>query len=222
MGTPPGSLEAEGDTAMRKLLRGLIVTALILLPVAPAALAAGDIVIKNPWAWSSNTPQQRTGAAYLTIINRGLREDRLLGASSPLARSVMLHETIRDGDILRMRPVKALNLPPGEPIVMRPGSRHLMLTGLRAPLEHGVSVPLTLIFKRAGRLTVQLTVHERSHHRDDSPPADDDHMHHQTMEQERQGDMGSTGPREPDFAPPGTAGGPREPDLQGMTPRQQD
>ncbi len=194
---------------MSGILDAALGVAFALLWTVSAALAAGGTVVENPWAWSSTTPQQRTGAAYLTIVNRGAEADRLLGASSPIAKSVMLHETIKNGDILRMRPVKELAIPPGEAVVLEPGGRHLMLMGLVTPLEHGVAVPLTLIFQHAGRVTVELAVHDRRHHPDGMPAADHEHMRGQAMEPGHHGEMNEMEPMRP-------GGMPHEPSSSGM------
>ena len=45
---------------------------------------AGDIAIEQPWARA--TPGRApTGAAYLTLVNRGAEPDRLVGAATTAA-----------------------------------------------------------------------------------------------------------------------------------------
>jgi copper(I)-binding protein len=41
---------------------------------------------------------------------------------------------------------------------MQPGATHLMLMGLAAPLKEGDSVPLRLVFEKAGAVTIALEV----------------------------------------------------------------
>ena len=84
--------------------------------------------------------------------------DRVVSASSPVAERVELHETIRDGDVMRMREVEAIELPAGQTVELKPGGLHLMLMGLKAPLKAGETVPVTLKFEKAGDVTVQLNV----------------------------------------------------------------
>ena len=69
-----------------------------------------------------------------------------------------IHTHIREGDILRMRPVAAVELPPGETVTLQPGGFHLMLIGLKEPLIQGQTVPVTLRFERAGELQVVLAI----------------------------------------------------------------
>jgi copper(I)-binding protein len=96
------------------------------------------------------------GAAFMTLRNRGGQADRLVSASVPIARTVELHTHIRDGDVMRMRPVADIPVPAGQTVRLRPGGLHVMLIGLTEPLRQGATVPLTLRFERAGEATVQL------------------------------------------------------------------
>ena len=60
---------------------------------------------------------------------------------------------------MKMRRVDSVDVKPGVPVTMRPGGLHFMLMGLRAPLEKGQVFPLTLTFKIAGAVTVDVMVH---------------------------------------------------------------
>ena len=134
--------------------RFLLAPALLALPAH--AQQQGDIAVSMPWTRAAG--QGGTGAGFLAIANRGSTADRLVGATSPIARLVEIHTHIREGDILRMRPVAAVDLPPGGTVTLQPGGFHLMLIGLKEPLIQGQSVPLTLRFERAGEVRVMLAV----------------------------------------------------------------
>ena len=90
--------------------------------------------------------------------NGGAQPDRLLSAATPAARVVELHTMERDGDVMRMRPVRDIVVAPGATVELRPGGFHIMLIGLTAPLQQGARVPLTLRFERAGEVQVELAV----------------------------------------------------------------
>ena len=83
---------------------------------------------------------------------------RLVAAATPFARNVELHTHIREGEVMRMRPVRDIPLPAGQTVRLRPGGLHLMLIGLTEPLQQGRAVPLTLRFAEAGEVTVQLDI----------------------------------------------------------------
>jgi hypothetical protein len=94
----------------------------------------------------------------MTLRNTGREADRLVSASSPIARTVELHTHIRDGEVMRMRQVADIAIPAGETVRLRPGGLHVMLIGLTEPLRQGAEVPVTLRFARAGEVTVQLEI----------------------------------------------------------------
>lgn len=123
---------------------------------APAAAAPG-IVVNEPWARAS-AGAARTGAAYLTLSNPGADGDRLVAATTPVAGRVELHTHVRDGDVMRMRPVEAIDIPAGAKADLKPGGLHIMLLGLKAPIRVGMRVPLTLRFEKAGSVDVELSV----------------------------------------------------------------
>jgi copper(I)-binding protein len=42
--------------------------------------------------------------------------------------------------------------------VLRPGGDHIMLAGLTRPLTAGQKIPATLVFRRAGRVKIEISV----------------------------------------------------------------
>ena len=88
-------------------------------------------------------------AVYLTIQNTGSSMDHLVEGDTPIAEGVELHQSVLAGEVVRMRRVEKLTLPPGELVELRPGGLHLMLLGLRTSLNPGDTFPLTLRFQRA-------------------------------------------------------------------------
>jgi copper(I)-binding protein len=128
-----------------------------LAPVAFAQAEKDDITVQD--VWTRATPgNAKTAAVYFTAINRGSESDRITGASSPASDRAEMHTNIRDGDIMRMRRVISVDVPPGGRVAFSPSGFHVMLTGLKAPLKAGDTFPLTLIFDRTGDRTVMVTV----------------------------------------------------------------
>lgn len=124
-------------------------------PKAEAAPRAGELVVEQAWA---RQPLGKTGAAYVTVRNEGAAPDRLLGAATDVAERAELHASTMEDGVMRMRPLDAVEIHPGEPAVMRPGGTHIMLVGVTRPLEEGDRFPLTLRFERAGSVEVMVRV----------------------------------------------------------------
>lgn len=147
---------------MKAPTAALLVLALALALAAPQA-AAGAIEVVD--AWSRPTLPNRPAAAYAVIRNTGDSADRLTGASSPAFERVELHAVTREGDMIGMEPVAALDIAPGAEVALEPAAMHLMLFGAVAMLRQGDSFALTLAFERAGPVGVTVTVegHRSSH-----------------------------------------------------------
>src|SRR5690349_21344229 len=93
-------------------------------------------------AWARATPGAvKTGAAYLTLVNKGSAPDRLLSASTPVAESASLHEMKMENGIMKMRPLDGVAIAPGQTVALKPSGEHLMLEGLKHPLKEGEHFP---------------------------------------------------------------------------------
>jgi periplasmic copper chaperone A len=122
--------------------------------------SAGSIHVTQ--AWSRPTPPiGAAGAAYLTITNSGAKADRLQGASTPMAVSAELNETRHSQGVEQMRRLESLEIPAGQTLRLEPGALHIMLLDLVHPLKPGAQYALTLNFRDAGAVTVQVQVREQ-------------------------------------------------------------
>ncbi|HQR20196.1 MAG TPA: copper chaperone PCu(A)C [Burkholderiaceae bacterium] len=128
-----------------------VMIAVMLLVWATAAPA--QVQVKEAWARASVPGQSATGAFMALTADEGAR---LIGASSPLAGVVEIHEMVMDGNVMRMRPVPGIDLPPGRRVELKPGGYHVMLMDLKRPLQAGDRVPIELRFEtRDKRLVTQ-------------------------------------------------------------------
>lgn len=140
------------------LMCAALMTAALSGPAAAADTAVGDLTIYDPWARA--TVGTGAGAAFFSVINRGDSGDRLDGAAADVAKSTELHTHIKDGDVMRMRQVPAIEVPANATTTLQPGGLHVMFLGMKAPLEAGSTFPLTLSFADAGTVTVQVQVRD--------------------------------------------------------------
>lgn len=151
-GSRPRLPEAPGRVFSRRAGLGAL-----LGLIATRAQAQDHGPIRAEAGWSRAAGAGRVGVGYLTLRNAG-PADRLIAARAEIARTVELHAHIRDGDVMRMRPLEAVDLPAGGAVTLQPGGLHLMLIELRQPLQQGETVPVTLVFEKAGEVQVQLAV----------------------------------------------------------------
>ena len=138
-------------------------TALRYLPaLAALSLVTAGGAAANPIAvsggWTRPAAAGLNGAGYLTVVNRGSRPDRLMGASSAVASAVSIHRSLQVGGVMTMRTLPFVDVAAGSRVTLAPGGLHLMLEGLRRPLRAGESVPVSLSFAKAGRVSARLAV----------------------------------------------------------------
>ena len=97
-----------------------------------------------------------SSAAYLSITNHGAMADRLLTAESNLARKTELHTMDVTNGVMKMRQIDGgIAIPAGKTVQLAPGGLHVMLIGLKVPLNADENYQVTLVFEKAGK--VELT-----------------------------------------------------------------
>jgi copper(I)-binding protein len=101
-----------------------------------------------------------TGAVFLEIVNRGEETDRLVSASSDVADVVEIHETTIVDEVMIMRRIAHIDLLPSTPVVLKPGSYHIMLIGLHRDLSVGDRLYMELSFEKSPPLTIEAEVRE--------------------------------------------------------------
>jgi copper(I)-binding protein len=119
----------------------------------------GDIEVRHPWS-RATPPGAKVGVGYLEIRNKGSQPDRLLSATTSVAKRVEMHVTEHAGEVAKMRQLRAFEVPARERLELRPGGAHLMLVDLVEPLKKGERFGMTLRFERAGEIEVQFEVQE--------------------------------------------------------------
>ena len=97
-------------------------------------------------------------AAYLVLRNTSATPDRVVAVRTPIAVAAEIHQSIKDGEIMRMRAVPALEIAAGATVTLEPGGLHVMLIGIKEPLKEGQTFPLTLVLEQAGERTIEVMV----------------------------------------------------------------
>ena len=142
------------------------------LQAAPPSGMAADVGVTVPDAWArASAGAATTGAVYVTLKG-GAQPDQLIAASTPVAATADVHETINDNGVMKMRPVRSVSIPAHVNLMFTPGGSHIMLAGLKQPLMAGQSFPLTLTFAHGAAVTVDVKVRSLS-------GGTADHMHMQ-------------------------------------------
>jgi periplasmic copper chaperone A len=121
--------------------------AALLLSVPFIAAAQAPLVkVDGPWARAIVQGQDATGAYMMLTSAEPLT---VLGAATPAAGIVEIHQMKMEGDVMKMRAVDTLALRPGVPLHFAPNGYHFMLMDLKAPFKAGTSVRMTLRLRDA-------------------------------------------------------------------------
>lgn len=104
----------------------------------------------------ATVPGQQVGAMYMTL--RSSHEAALSGAETEVARQVQVHQMHKHDGVMRMRRAHMVDIPAGGEVRLAPGGMHLMLIGLKKPLQAGEQIPMKLTFVAPGKERTVLTI----------------------------------------------------------------
>ncbi|MBT8168275.1 copper-binding protein [Phaeobacter gallaeciensis] len=138
--------------------KSILFTAVATLGLTTSAFAA-DVMVKDAYARSAGK-NAKTGAAFMMIMNHGAENDRLINATSDVAKRVELHTHKENGDgVMQMLHVEeGFAIPAGEMHPLKRGGDHVMFMGLNQPFVQGEMIPVTLVFEKAGEVKVEIPV----------------------------------------------------------------
>jgi len=142
------------------LLRTLIILTLLATGTAFAAenkSRDGTIEIENAWARISPS-EPGTVSISLDIVSLAEKDDSLIAATSSMARKVTLRQGTWKGLNFSNQPKDGLAIKAGKRIEFRPGVSEVTLTEIDAAVSVGTAIPVTLLFKNAGEVTIEAQV----------------------------------------------------------------
>jgi periplasmic copper chaperone A len=103
---------------------------------------SAQTVVDDAWVRATVAGQPSTGA-FMHITSS--TDSKLVEVRSPVARTVQIHESKMQNDVMSMQPVAAVALPAGKSVAIEPEGYHVMLIDLVNQVKAGDQVPLTLI-----------------------------------------------------------------------------
>jgi len=123
------------------------------LSISLSTMAFAEINVTNAWL-RLLPPSVKTTAAYMDISSN--EKDKLMGAFSPIASRVEIHQSKAEQGIVSMDHVSSIDIEQGQPIALSPQGYHFMVIGLKQLLKKGERYPLTLSFEKQGDIQVML------------------------------------------------------------------
>ena len=130
------------------------------LPVSGFASDA-DIVIRDAWIREA-PPNAFALAGYMSMENTSTIEQSLVDAAAEGFESVMIHRTVHEDGLARMKHQKMVNIPVKGKVVFEPNGYHLMLMKPAQALRAGDKVPVNLVFANGSQRMVTFEVRKRA------------------------------------------------------------
>ncbi|KDM89773.1 copper chaperone PCu(A)C [Photobacterium galatheae] len=161
-------------------------TLLLVVSVFTAGLAqahefkTGQLHIDHPWS-KEVPPMSSVAAAFFSIENHGDQNDVLLRAESPIAGKVELHEHAHENGMMKMRQVADIQVPAHKTQMLQPGGYHVMMFNLKSVPKLGEHFPLTLYFKNAGKVDVEVKVEKADYQMGSGKAMEHHNMNHDEM-----------------------------------------
>lgn len=140
-----------------RLVCAAVLAAGVSLPVFASGSMADQVGIGDPYVRLAPPNAKATGA-FMVLRNGADRDATLVGAASSAAKIVELHNHVNDGGVMRMREVKEIVVPARGEVALKPGSFHVMLIDMKAPLKEGEEVAIQLGFADGSRKEVRAPV----------------------------------------------------------------
>lgn len=120
-------------------------------PASTPAAASCPLTVADPWVKAQD--KDMTGA-FGVISNATDAAITVVAATSPQAGKMEIHEVVdKDGTMVMQPKAGGLVVPAGGSATLKPGSDHLMLMELPAPIEPGDEVEITIACDNGGTLT---------------------------------------------------------------------
>ena len=143
---------------MKRAVSAPLAALVVLLGACSGATRAPEVRVVDVFA----TAGSEAAAAYLVLDNTGGEDElvgaELRGADADLARAVTMHTTEERDGMSVMIPADSIGVRADGRTELVPGGGHLMLEGLRRPIEPGQRLQMRLLLDRSDPLDVEAEV----------------------------------------------------------------
>lgn len=143
---------------MRYQFIGLLAPLICLTLVA--CLGANEITVID--AWARPALKGDNSAVYFRVNNPAMQADALVGAEAEVAEKSEIHLSEMDSEgVMSMHHQPQVDIPANTQTDFAPGGLHVMLVGLNEELGVGDTLRITLKFKNAGDITLDVPVKQQ-------------------------------------------------------------
>ncbi len=130
-----------------------------ILSSVHASAETKNVIVSKAWM-RQVPPSQKITAAYMTIENNSDREVVLATASADVAEAVEIHQMKSRDGMMTMEMMKDLPVPARTKVALEPSGIHLMMIGLKNPVQAGDVVAIKLGFSGGDSVVVDTEVRD--------------------------------------------------------------
>lgn len=149
---------------MKKYLQIFSLTLFTLFSTASIAhdYHKGDIQVDHPWSREA-PPTATVIAGFFQLKNNSDVDDFLIEATTPIADRVEIHTHEMSDGMMKMKQIDSVKIAAQKAEMFKPGGYHLMIFNPRQAYKAGDRFPMTLTFKHAGKIDVEMAVEKKGH-----------------------------------------------------------
>ncbi|MDD4911325.1 MAG: copper chaperone PCu(A)C [Sideroxydans sp.] len=126
-------------------MKRILMTSVLAMTAVTSAYAS-DVNVKDAWS-RATAPGQDSAMVQAVITSK--KAAKLVSVACKDAATSELHSMVMEGDLMKMRQVDAIELPAGKAVDLGEAGYHLMLMGLKKPLEAGKKTNCEMIVRGA-------------------------------------------------------------------------
>ncbi|KHT44878.1 copper chaperone PCu(A)C [Vibrio sinaloensis] len=123
---------------------------------------ANSMQIDHPWSREA-PPNATVIAGFFQFKNLASEDDFLISASTPISDHVEIHTHEMADGVMKMKKIDSVRIGSMKTVMFEPGGYHLMIFNPKKSYQQGERFPMTLQFKHAGKVEVELAVEANGH-----------------------------------------------------------
>ena len=133
----------------------------ITSPSTASSIKFNGLVLSNFWI-KETIGNHKITSGYLTIENKNNFDERLESVASEISEKTQLHNMVVKNDIMKMENLNnGIVIKAKSKIDLKPGNYHIMFMKLYKPLKIINKYKVTLKFKNAGAVILEIPVHQK-------------------------------------------------------------
>ena len=143
--------------SLRTVVTRTVAVAALVFTASLAAAQTPAVTVHDAWVREPMGGRNMTGA-FAVVENPGATAKAIVAASSDISDKVELHEMKNENGMMKMSPVKKMDVPAKGKLELKPGSFHVMLFDVKKKISDGEKISLTFTFDDGSKVTTEAQV----------------------------------------------------------------